>query len=63
MKGEHLITYKSGGHATQIDYALVRKGDRSLCRDCKVVLGTKMPTQHWLLVLDFKMRKRVVDKK
>ena len=26
-KDEHLITYKSGGHATQVDYFLVHKGD------------------------------------
>ncbi|XP_057531667.1 uncharacterized protein LOC130809848 [Amaranthus tricolor] len=26
-KDEHLITYKSGGHATQVDYFLVRKRD------------------------------------
>ena len=62
-KEEHLITYKSGAHATQIDYALVRKGDRALCRDCKVVLGTMIPAQHWLLVLIFKMRKKDVEKK
>ena len=24
-KDEHLTTYKSGGHATQVDYFLVRK--------------------------------------
>ena len=52
-KEEHLITYKSGGHATQIDYALVRIRDRVSCRDYKVVLSTKMPTQHCLLVLVF----------
>ena len=43
-KDEHLITYKSGDHATQVDYFLVRKGDWASCLDCKVVLGTEMPT-------------------
>ncbi|XP_057548018.1 uncharacterized protein LOC130826445 [Amaranthus tricolor] len=62
-KDEHLITYKNGGHATQIDYILVRKGDRASCLDCKVVLGTEMPTQHRLLVLVFRMRKKIVEKK
>ena len=61
-KEEHLITFKSGGHATQIDYAVVCKGDKALCRDCTVVLGTKMPTQHRLLMLVFKMRKEIVEK-
>ena len=51
------------GHATQVDYFLVRKGDRASCLDCKVVLGTEMPTQHRLLVLVFRMRKKIVEKK
>ena len=62
-KDEHLITYKSGGYATQVDYCLVRKGNRASCLDCKVVLGTKMPTQYRLLVLVFRMRKKIVEKK
>lgn len=62
-KKEHLITYNSEGHATQIDYALVRKVDRPLCRDCKVVLGIKISAQHRLLLLVFSMRKKVVEKK
>ncbi|XP_057533559.1 uncharacterized protein LOC130811315 [Amaranthus tricolor] len=62
-KDEHLITYKSSGHATQVDYFLVRKGDRASCLDCKVVLGTEMSTQHRLLVLVFRMRKKIVEKK
>ena len=43
-KKEHLTIYKSGGHATQVDYFLVRKGDRASCLDCKVVMGTEMPS-------------------
>ena len=41
---EHFITYKSGEYATQINYYLARKEERNSCLDCKVVLGTKMPT-------------------
>ncbi|XP_057523497.1 uncharacterized protein LOC130803317 [Amaranthus tricolor] len=62
-KEEHLITYKSGEHATQVDYFLVRKGDRPSCLDCKVVLGIEMPTKHKLLVPIFRMRKKIVEKK
>ena len=58
-KNEHLTTYKSGGHAIQVDYFLVRKGDQTSCLDCKVVLGTEMPTQHRLLVLIFRMRMKI----
>ncbi|XP_057535322.1 uncharacterized protein LOC130813501 [Amaranthus tricolor] len=62
-KDEHLITCKSGGYATQVDYFLVRKGDWASCLDYKVVLGTEMPTQNRLLVLVFRMRKKIVEKK
>ena len=62
-KDEHLTTYKSSGHATHVDYFLVRKGERASCLDCKVVLGTEMPTQHRLLVLVFRKRKKIVEKK
>ena len=31
--------------------------------DCKVVLGTEMPTQHRLLVLVFRMRRHIAEKK
>ena len=62
-KDEHLIAYKSSGHATQIDYCLVWKGDRTSCLDCKVVLGIEMPTQHRLLVLVFRMRRKIAEKK
>ena len=34
-----------------------------MCFDCKVVLGTKMPTEYRLLVLVFWMRKKIVEKK
>ena len=62
-KDEHLTTYKSDGHATQVDYFLVRKGDWASCLDRKVVLGIEMPTQHRLLVLVFRMRKKITKKK
>ena len=37
-KDEHLISYKSGGHATQVDYWLVRKRNRTSSLDSKEVL-------------------------
>nr|GEU96952.1 hypothetical protein [Tanacetum cinerariifolium] len=30
----HLITFQSGGHNTQINYLLVRRGDLRACKDC-----------------------------
>ena len=58
-----MITYNSDGHATQVDYFVVRKVDQASCLDFKVVLGTEMPTQHKLLVLVYRMRKKIVEKK
>ena len=57
-----MTTYKSGGHATQVDYFLVHKGDWASCLDYKVVLGIEVPTQHRLLVLVFRMRKKIIEK-
>ncbi|XP_026746110.1 uncharacterized protein LOC113507456 [Trichoplusia ni] len=59
---EHLITYKSGHHATQIDFLinfsqnffLIKR--RSLCcvKNCKVLPGEALVTQHRLIVLEAK---------
>ncbi|XP_026731885.1 craniofacial development protein 2-like [Trichoplusia ni] len=51
---EHLITYKSGHHATQIDFFLIKR--RSLCcvKNCKVLPGEALVTQHRLIVLEAK---------
>jgi len=35
---QHLITYKSGVSCSQIDFFLIRKSDRKICLDCKVIL-------------------------
>ena len=48
----HLITFKSGSSASQIDFLLTRKVDRDYCMDCKVVPGESIVTQHRLLILD-----------
>ena len=54
---EHLITYKSGTNKSQIDYFLIRKSDRSLCKDCKVILGESLVPQHRILVMDVYIQK------
>ncbi|XP_070039134.1 uncharacterized protein [Nicotiana tomentosiformis] len=47
---------------TQIDYLLLRRCDRGLCKDCKVILGEILATQHVLSVMGIgimlKRRKR-----
>ncbi|PHU24660.1 hypothetical protein BC332_09767 [Capsicum chinense] len=51
-KDEHLITFQSAIARTQIDFLLLRKGDRALCKDCKVIPSENLSTQHRLLVMD-----------
>lgn len=42
---------------TQIDYLLLRKEDRGLCKDCKVIQRENLTTQHKLLVIDLKIKR------
>ncbi|XP_074352668.1 uncharacterized protein LOC141691815 [Apium graveolens] len=59
-RDDHLITFRSGGCNSQIDYLLMRKGNMD-CKDCKVFPGEACTTQHRLLVMDICMRKIVVQ--
>ncbi|XP_070040756.1 uncharacterized protein [Nicotiana tomentosiformis] len=58
----HLVTFQNAVGKTQIDYLLLRRGDRGLCKNCKVIPGKILATQHRLLVMDvgimLKRRKR-----
>ncbi|KAF3633192.1 hypothetical protein FXO37_27165 [Capsicum annuum] len=38
-KEDYLITFWSAVVKTQIDFLLLRKGDRAMCKDCKVIPG------------------------
>ena len=38
-RGEHRLTYKTGGRSTRIDYILCKRGNLRKIRDCKVVAG------------------------
>ncbi|XP_070032074.1 uncharacterized protein [Nicotiana tomentosiformis] len=59
---EHLVTFQNAVAKTQIDYLLLRRCDRGLCKDCKVIPGEILTTQPRLLVMDvgiiLKKRKR-----
>ncbi|XP_047029963.1 uncharacterized protein LOC124637497 [Helicoverpa zea] len=52
---EHLVTYKSGHHATQIDYFLVKRSSLCCVKNCKVLPGEALVTQHRLVILDVKV--------
>ena len=51
-RDSRLITYKSGGHSSQIDYFLVRKSNRKLVKDTKVIPSEECVQQHKLLICD-----------
>nr|XP_009777678.1 PREDICTED: uncharacterized protein LOC104227185 [Nicotiana sylvestris] len=48
----HLVTFQNTVAKAQIDYLLLRRRDRGLCKDCKVIPGEILVTRHMLLVMD-----------
>ncbi|XP_063891135.1 uncharacterized protein LOC135116981 [Helicoverpa armigera] len=52
---EHFVTYKSGHHTTQIDYFLVKRSSLYCVKNCKVLPGEALVTQHRLVILDVKI--------
>jgi exonuclease III len=51
-------TFKSGQNQTVIDYIAVRRGRLGKVKDCKVIPGESVATQHRLMVVDFRIVKR-----
>ncbi|XP_063381902.1 uncharacterized protein LOC134668350 [Cydia fagiglandana] len=58
-KQEHLITYKSGGRTSQIDYILADMVLKKKFKDCKVIPGEPLATQHRLLVAVYALPKPI----
>ncbi|XP_047267996.1 uncharacterized protein LOC107873789 [Capsicum annuum] len=56
-KEDHLIIFRSAIAKTQIDFLLLRKEDRALFKDCKVISSEHLLTQHRLLVMDLTIKK------
>ncbi|XP_063940524.1 uncharacterized protein LOC135149258 [Daucus carota subsp. sativus] len=54
-RDDNLITFRSGGHATQIDYLLIRSRDFRFCSYCKVFPVEACASQHRLLVMDLSL--------
>uniref|UniRef100_A0A8D8YAF2 Craniofacial development protein 2 n=3 Tax=Cacopsylla melanoneura TaxID=428564 RepID=A0A8D8YAF2_9HEMI len=61
-KDENYITYKSGGNVSQIDYVLCRSKHGKEVRDCNVIKGESVTTQHRLVVIDVDIKSGVVTK-
>jgi hypothetical protein len=49
----HLVTFSSGQHYSQIDFILVRREDRHVCLDFKVIPDECVVPQNKLVVEDF----------
>ncbi|MCU7898061.1 MAG: hypothetical protein KZQ61_05230, partial [Candidatus Thiodiazotropha sp. (ex Lucinoma aequizonata)] len=52
-KPRHLVTYRSGVAATQIDFILYRRSFRKQVSNVKVILGEECASQHSLVVGNF----------
>ncbi|XP_070032934.1 uncharacterized protein [Nicotiana tomentosiformis] len=63
-RDEHLVTFQNTVAKTQIDYLLLRRCDRGLCKDCKVIPSEVLMTQHRLLVMavDIMLKRRKMHK-
>jgi len=48
-RAEHLITYRSGHVASQIDYILLRQNEAVQVKNCKVIPGEECIMQHRLV--------------
>ena len=54
-RDNHLITYKSGNIATQIDFILFRRSMGKLVTDVKEIPSEEVALQHQLLVCDIRI--------
>ncbi|KAG5602031.1 hypothetical protein H5410_033401 [Solanum commersonii] len=52
-----MVNFRSLVAKTQIDYLLLRKGDRGLFKDCKVIPSENPTIQHKFLVMDLKIKR------
>ena len=54
----HLITYRSGNHETQIDYIMIRKRARKVTTDCKTLAHESISAQHRAVVAKMRMEQK-----
>ena len=57
-KEEHLITYKSGGNSSQIDFIMTRRVDLKEMRDFRILPGEEVVSQHRLLCGSWGQKKK-----
>ena len=54
----HLITYRSGNHETQIDYIMIRKRARKVITDCKTLPYESITAQHRVVVAKMRIEQK-----
>ena len=52
----HLVTYKSGGRQSQIDFLMCRRQQLNEVKNCKVINGESVEAEHRVLVLDWEIK-------
>ena len=62
-KDEHMIMYRSGTRQSTIDYILVRRQSLRFVKNCKVIPGETVATQHRPLILEMELEKPKRTKK
>ena len=55
-RDKHLIAYSSGGRCRQLDYITVKQREAKSLKDCKVIPGSDIVSQHKLVVLDIRRK-------
>ncbi|KAL6494927.1 hypothetical protein OROGR_030846 [Orobanche gracilis] len=58
-RDSHLVTYRNGGNASQIDFFLVRNVWRKSFTNCKVIPGESAATQHKVVMLDLRGKRHL----
>nr|XP_034840840.1 craniofacial development protein 2-like [Maniola hyperantus] len=62
-RDQHLITYQSGNHRSQIDYFLISRKNLNTVKDCKVIPGEPLASQHRLLLMEMKVKVQTIKSK
>ncbi|XP_045774234.1 craniofacial development protein 2-like [Maniola jurtina] len=55
-RDQHLITYQSGKYRSQIDYFLISRKNINAVKDCKVIPGEPLASQHRLLLVEINLK-------
>ena len=55
-KNSKYVTYKSGGRESQIDFLMCRRRDLKEVKNCKVIYGEHVASQHKVVVIDLEFR-------